>query len=308
MARGSTNFFKDINPFFYRHIPRASALFTALVVLGILTGITAVVLLNLTAIGTRITYSLVNGSTTGLLVITLPTLLTIIIIKAVKRYIALRYIFFLTMIGAITYSVVVVAGSATYAFTHAYVAASVIILVGDASIFGWWFFVNKVLLGQKKRALLFALTQPTLNILLYIPYSKFIFSFATPIDILLVKLYAGIFIFMAVGYSIMFVFNKPIEKGLGGLRGTEAFSQMLQNWLFDANISTPFGMKFGTPSDIRTDTLFFRTGKGAIKAIFFAPDLHYGPSGTLAGADFPTCWSTMQSRSTGLPPSSCTAR
>ena len=31
----------------------------------------------------------------------------------------------------------------------------------------------------------------------------------------------------------------------------------------------------------------FKNQKSQIKAIFFAPDIHYGPSGTLAGSDFP---------------------
>ena len=287
MSSKHRDFFKDVNPFFYRHIPRASALFALLIFLSVLTGIAAVALLNIGAIGTRLSYVIVNGSTTGILIITLPTLLTIIVVKTVKRYVGLKYVFFLSMVGATAYALFILLGSATYAFSNAYAIASAVILVGDASIFGWWVFAAKVVLGQRRKAALLALVQPTLNILLYIPYSTFIFSFSTPLYILLFKLYAGIFVFSIVSYAIMFVFNKPIEKGLGGLRGIEAFSQMLQNWLFDINISSPFGVKFGVPEDIGTDTLVLKDRSGRIKAIFFSPDIHYGPSGTIAGANFP---------------------
>jgi predicted neutral ceramidase superfamily lipid hydrolase len=287
MSSSYSDFFRDMNPFFYRHIPRASALFAALLAISVLTGIAAVVLLNLSAINTRFSYSIVNGTTTGILIITLPTLLTVIIMKALKRYVALKYMFFLSLLGAVSYSLFILLGSATYMLTHAYAVSGVVILVGDASIYGWWLLAAKVVLGQKKRAALFALVQPTLNILLYIPYSKFIFSFSTPLGILLIKLYAGIGVFFVLSYTLMFVFNKPIEKGLGGFRVFDAFSQMVQNWLFDINTSSPFGTKFGVPEDIDTDTVVMKDKEGRIKAVFFAPDIHYGPSGTLAGSNFP---------------------
>jgi predicted neutral ceramidase superfamily lipid hydrolase len=286
-SKGYSTFFKDVNPFFYRRIPRALVLLVVLILLSIMTGIAAVALLNLKMASTKPYYFLVNGATTGILIITLPTLLTIMIAKVFKRYIALKYIFFLTMMGTISYSLFILLGSATYLLSNSYAVASAIIIVGDASIFGWWLFASKVVLGMKKRAVLFALMQPTLNILLYIPYSHFIFSFSAPLSLLLLKLYAGIFVFCIVSYAIMFVFSKPIERGLGGFRGIEAFSQMLQNWLFDINISSPFGVKFGVPQDIATDTVVLKGRNGKIKAIFFAPDVHYGPSGTIAGGNFP---------------------
>ncbi len=281
------DFFKEANPFFYRSIPKASVLFALLIVLSLAIGITAVALLNIKTIGTSLSYVIVNGTTTGILIITLPTLLTVIVLKAIKRYVGLKYVFFLTMIGTIVYSLFLLLGSAAYAFGNAYTIASVVILVGDASIFGWWVFAAKFVLGQKKKAILLALIQPTLNILLYIPYSTFIFSFSTPLYILLLKLYAGIFVFLVVTYAILFVFDKPIEKGLGGFHGLEAVSQMMQNWLFDINISTTFGGKLGVPTDISTDTIVLKDRSGKIKAIFFAPDIHYGPSGTIAGSNFP---------------------
>ena len=286
-SKGRSDFFKDVNLFSYRHLPGSSALFTILLVLSIATGISAVALLNLSMISKLLLYSVVNGSTTGILIITLPTLLTVIVMKALKRYVALNYMFFISIIGAITYSLFILLGSATYVLSRNYAISGVLIILGDASIFAWWLFAAKVVLGQKKKAALLALVQPTLNILLYIPYSNFIFSFSTPLSLLLLKLYAGIFVFLVVSYIIMFVFNKPIEKGLGGFRVFEAFSQMFQNWLFDVNTSSPFGTKFGVPQDISTDTIVLRDMSDKIKVIFFAPYVHYGPSGTLAGSNFP---------------------
>jgi predicted neutral ceramidase superfamily lipid hydrolase len=282
---GYDKFLKDINPFSFG-IPRTTVLFLLLFIMSVTIGIASVSLINYKQISINFSYLAVNGAITGILAIMLPTLLTILIVKAVKRYIDTKYIFFISIIATISYSVFVLLGSIVYILTHNYATAAALILVGDASIFGWWFFAARVVLGQRKRAIILALIQPTLNILLYIPSSKFILTFATPFNLLLIKLYAGIFIFLIVSYAIIYLVDRPYNKNFG-FHSFDAVSQMIQNWLFDVNISTPFGTQFGTPSDIRADTIVFKNQKGAIKSIFFAPDIHYGPSGTLAGSDFP---------------------
>ena len=272
-----------------------------LLAMSVVMGIASVALVNHNAINTSFYYIAANGSVTGILAIMLPTLLTIIIVKAFKRYVNVKYIFFISIIGTISYSIFVLVGSLVYILTSNYVVASVIILVGDASIFGWWFFANKVVLGQKKRAVFLALVQPTLNILLYVPSASH-FSFSTPFNILLLKLYSGIFIFLLISYAIIYIVDRPYKKSYG-FHSFDAVSQMIQNWLFDINISAPFGLNFGTFTNVRTDTLVFRNGEGTIKGIFFAPDIHYGPRERLAAATSHTCLKSTPKRNTGRPPS-----
>ena len=76
--------------------------------------------------------------------------------------------------------------------------------------------------------------------------------------------------------------DRPYKKNFG-FYSFDAFSQLIQNWLFDANTAAPFGSKFGKPSNITTDTVVMKDLKGKIKAVFFAPDIHYGPAGTIGG-------------------------
>lgn len=282
---GHDRFLNDLNPFSVG-LPRTSMLFLLLLLMSMVMGIASVALINYRLIGTNFAYIAVNGSITGILAIMLPSLLTILMVKAMKRNIDIKYIFFISIIATMAYAVFILLGSLVYILSHAYSISTAIILVGDASIFAWWFFAAKVVLGQKKGAILFAVVQPTLNILLYLPSSSLILKFNTAFNILLIKLYAGIFIFLLVSYAIIYLVDRPYSKNFD-FHSFDAVSQMLQNWLFDANISAPFGTKFGTPADIRTDTIVFRNTKGAMKGIFFAPDIHYGPSGTLAGSDFP---------------------
>ncbi|MGI0100934.1 MAG: DUF2070 family protein [Candidatus Micrarchaeaceae archaeon] len=281
---GYDKFLRDINPFSIG-IPRTTVLFLLLFLTSVIIGIVSVALINHNMINNGFLALAIDGSITGILAIMMPTLLTILIVKSVKRYVDIRYIFFISIVGTVTYSVFILLGSIVYVLAHQYAVSTAIILVGDASIFGWWFFADKVVLGQRKKAAILALVQPTLNILLYLPSSRFILALDTPVNILLLKLYAGTFIFLIVSYTIIYIIDRPYSKGFG-FHSFDAVSQLMQNWLFDINISAPFGQNFGTPTDIRTDTVVFRNQKG-IKAIFFAPDIHYGPSGTLAGSDFP---------------------
>ncbi len=282
---GYDKFLKDLNPF-SRGLPRTPIMFLLLLIMSMIIGVAAVALINYGMIATNFLYIAVNGSITGILAIMLPALLTILIVKSVKRYIDIKYIFFISIIVTVSYSFFILLGSIVYILTHAYSTAIAIILAGDASIFGWWFFADKVVLGQKRRAVFLALVQPTLNVLLYLPSSRFMLALHASFNVLLLKLYAGIFIFLVVSYAIIYLVDRPYNKNFG-FHSFDAVSQMIQNWLFDVNTSVPFGRNFGTPTDIRTDTMVFKNSRNAIKSIFFTPDIHYGPSGTLAGSDFP---------------------
>lgn len=279
------SFLKGVNPF-HRKIPKTRMLLLGLFFASVIVGVIASLLINHGTIALRPGYIVLKGAIDGILAIMLPTLLTIIIVKSARRYINTKYIAFVSIIGAGAYSFFILLGCALYVISNSYTVAIVAIVVGDASIFGWWFFVNKMMLGQKKRAVVFATVQPIMNILLFIPSISNTLSFSAPLSELIAKLFAGMFVFMLVSYTIMYVLDRPMRKRYS-FHGLDAFSQMLQNWLFDVNISAPFGGKFGALQDIETDTILFRAAGGKMKAIFFIPDIHYGPSGTLGGSSFP---------------------
>lgn len=275
---------------FSKNLPGTFVLLAALLALSLIVGVATVSLMHYDLIHTRFDYIAVNGAITGMILIMLPALMTSIVIKAVKRKMAMKHIIFILIISCLSYSVFILLGSLIYIVTHNTVLPSAIIIVGDASIFGWWFFISKFVLDQKRRAAIVALTQPTLNILLYIPASAFIFSFATPLNILLIKLYAGIAIFMIMSYLIINMFERPVKNSLG-ISSVDTFSQMIQNWLFDINITIPIkGMQPSATSnkvDVDTHTLLFKRANGSIKSVLFLPEIHYGPTGCVGSSNFP---------------------
>jgi predicted neutral ceramidase superfamily lipid hydrolase len=278
----------DFVDLFGKSLPGTPVLVLVLLLISIVSGVASVALMHYNLVVTDFRYALVGGSLAGILVVMLPALLTTLFIKAIKRAINLKHVVFIAIISSLCYSVFIMGGSLVYIATHNYTLSSAIILAGDASIFGWWFFVGKFVLAQKKRAALVALVHPTLNILFYIQAQALLFTFASPFHILLIKLYAGIFVFLLISYIIMFMFEKPVKKSLG-ISSIDTFVQMLQNWLFDININVPISNPImgGTKTDIWTQTLILKSQSGRIKTIFFIPDLHYGPAGTLGSSNFP---------------------
>lgn len=269
---------------FTRSMPGTGALFALLIIASVVVGILITLLVHAPPLTLR--YILVVGLLTGIALIMLPTMLTILVMKAQAMNLRTKYLMFSPLVCAFSYSIFLLIGSAIYRFYHAPSLAIAVILVGNASIFSWWFFVNKLLFGRRRSAPILALVQPTLNVLMLAQYSMLIFNTGESLNILLIKLYLGIIVFSVVSYLILYTFDRQAKRI--GIDAFEAFSQMIRNWLYDANISMPFGGKrFGVAENIRVDTLVVRGARGNTKAVFFIPEIHYGPAGTLAGSDFP---------------------
>ena len=81
--------------------------------MSMIVGIAATALLNYKAISSSLYYLVVNGTLTGILTIMMPALLTMLIIKASKRNVGLKYIAFVTIIGSFCYSMFLLAAAHT---------------------------------------------------------------------------------------------------------------------------------------------------------------------------------------------------
>ncbi len=274
---------------FSKDLPNAMKLLSMLVVLGIGTGIADVYILHNADVFYTWPYVLINGTVVGLLAIIIPTSITIILYKALRIYIRSKYIIFVALLAELTYAVFLVLAGAIYFISHSYAPSIVAVLVGDASIFGWWIFVNKLMMNRSKNASLFSLIQPTLNIIFFLPASEMLFRVATPLGPLLIKLYAAIFVFLLISYTIIYFIDSPIKRSLG-FSGIDTFSQMLQNWLFSINTIMPSRKssgKFGMQIDVDANTIIAFGKGGKAKAVLFIPNIHFGPVGTLGSSNFP---------------------
>lgn len=271
---------------FSGNLPSTLSLVLFLTVFGIAIGVISSAFVNHTVFLHDIYGIFVSGFLVGIIDIVIPTILTVITLKILKRHIVFKYILFSSMIATFVYSVFIILSTAVFAITGIYAISLIIILLGDASIYGWWFFISKVLLNEKRASGIPSLLQPTLNILFFIPISPILFIVSISLKVLLIKLYFAIFIFVITTYVIVYFIDSPIKKSLG-YSGLDFFTQIIQNWLFNTNITITPSPQTSKSYDINSDSILFTDLKGSKKGVFFIPDIHYGPMGTVGSSNFP---------------------
>lgn len=264
-------------------LPSSMTQFFILLISSISFGILSMLFIHI-KLETDLVNIVISGVIVGIIGITIPTLLSVITIKSMKQYVKTKYILLIALIAAIAYSIFLLAGSAIFALTNSYGYLLLFIFVGDAGTFMWWFLMSKLVLNQRLKAIPISFIQPTLNALFLIPTSIFLISATIPIKFVFIRLYSGILIFIAISYIVMYLIDSPIKKGLG-ISGIDVFSQVIQNWLFQANIT--FSSSEKVEVDIGTDTLLFKRNKNSIKSIMFTPQIHYGLMGTIGSSNFP---------------------
>ena len=225
---------------------------------------------------------LLSAAVSGIMIIALPAVLTAILIKGLKWRMKLKHAMFAALSVSLIYALAIVAIAVVYSVFDYYILASVMLILGNAGIYGYWFFINRVAIGQRRGSILIAAVQPVLNLLFYIPFGKYLFTLDAPLNAILLKLYAGMAVFLAVGYAIIYAIDRPAKKELN-ISGVAVFSAMVQQWLLDINPKADFLGNAGTERDVDVDVMVLK-GAGSGGAIFVKPDIHYGPFSNVGGS------------------------
>ena len=272
-------FLLHYSDYFTKNAPNNSTSIALIFLIGILAGILSITALHYNEMEHNLAYALANGMSAGLLIISLPALVSAAIIKLIKRRIYLKHILMIFIMSTIAYSFFLVINSAIFLFLRSYIIAYVIILLANASLFGFWFIVSRFVMG-KRHAALIALIQPTLNFLFYVPLGKYLINLNLPFWPAAIKLYSGMLIFLIIGYIFLYIVDKPAKKSLN-ISGVEIFNTMINQWLYNMG-TLNFSLGIGTKKDIMVKTLLLKGKK--LKAIFVEPGIHYGPFAGTGGA------------------------
>jgi len=272
-------FLLHYSDYFTKNAPNNSTSIALIFLIGILAGILSITALHYNEMEHNLAYALANGMSAGLLIISLPALVSAAIIKLIKRRIYLKHILMIFIMSTIAYSFFLVINSAIFLFLRSYIIAYVVILLANASLFGFWFIVSRFVMG-KRHATFIALIQPTLNFLFYVPLGKYLINLNLPFWPAAIKLYSGMLIFLIIGYIFLYIVDKPAKKSLN-ISGVEIFSTMINQWLYNMG-TLNFSLGIGTKKDIKIKTLLLK-GK-RLKAIFVEPGIHYGPFAGTGGA------------------------
>ena len=274
---------------FAKNLPSSASLYAMLVLLGLVVGPITAYIAHISDPLSGFAYALISGAIGGILAIIVPTTINIMLFKAIRSYIRVKYIIFVSLLAELTYGIFLIFSGAVFYIFHSYALALAAIIVGDASIFAWWIFVNKLIMNRSKNASMFSLLQPTINLIFFLPASVIFFGVTLPIGVMLIKLYAAIFVFLLISYTIIYFIDSPIKKSLG-FSGIDTFSQMIQNWLFSINIAVPnrkVKKPFGEKADIGVDSIVCTGKSGKPIFVITVPNIHFGPVGTLGSSNFP---------------------
>lgn len=247
-----------------------------LLLLGAAAGCLASGMIHLQYLPTSFVQIFISGVSSGILVVSLPALLTVVILKIVKRRMLLKHAMLSTLLITGAYAILLFIGSASFALTKNAIVSYFFLLLVNAGIYGYWLIMGKFIIGRVRNVMLAAAAQPLLNILFYLPLGSYILNFAVPLNITLVKLFAGMFVFLVVYYVFIYMLDRPSKKILE-VSGMNVLIAMVSQWLFNltSDVSV-IGKGAGTKRELVVDLLALRSASGH-KAIFVNPDIHFGP-------------------------------
>ncbi|MDE1861203.1 MAG: DUF2070 family protein [Candidatus Micrarchaeota archaeon] len=302
MYRGSGG--KDITKYsryFKFRIPKWHVASLMLLALGFMTGIIASFIAQYHS-GPGHLLPLLDGGCAGILVISLPALLTGILIKSMRRKMKLMDILFATLPISFVYALFVIICSVAYFMGASQNAVEVILLLGNAGLYGYWFFINKVAIGQRRSAIVTATAQPLLNVLLLVSFGQYILAIGPAFEsyTVLLKLYGGMAVFLIVSYVIIYVLDRPAKKELN-ISGVSLLSSIIGTSLYNLTWDSKILGNGGIRRDLEVDILSLK-GRNGSKALFINPDIHYGPFYKVSGSAFPEYMGNLINRRYGAAP------
>ena len=288
--------------YFNKNAPHSVVQAVLLLILGVVTGAAAGLIIHYQQVqaGADIVQLLLYGASSGIMVISIPALLTAISVKITTRRMLLKHIMLIVVVTAGVYAAFILASSASFAFIKSYNLAYVLIILANAAIYGFWIFPERVVMARNKSSMFTSAVQPMLNILFYIPFGKYILSFNAPVSAIAMKLYAGMLVFLAIAYLSLYLVDRPLKKATS-ISSVKLLTVMVNQWLYNINVDVNFLGHNGVKTDVPVDVLALRSG-GQYKAVFVRPAIHYGPFMNVGGSIATNSIGTMLSKKYGAIP------
>ncbi len=271
----------DYASYFNMQLPGSTALVAIMAVLGLIVGVVASVATNY---GNLNAVVLLNGASTGIIVVTIPAILAAIFFKSIRRRLRIKHTLFATLVPTSIYSILIIIDVALFAFLRSSVLEYVILILANAAVYGYWFVVGKMVVGQRKSAALTSAFHPIVNVLFYLFLGEYLLDIRLPLNQALIKLYGGMIVFLALGYLSIYLIERPGKKTLD-TRPVEIFSLMSEQWLYNITKNQSPMLAKGTKREIRVNLLLLKGSKN--KTVFVMPDLHYGPFAGVGGGLLP---------------------
>lgn len=229
--------------------------------------------------------SMVEALLSSFLLLTVPTVISALTLRIVRK-IPLKRAFFLMLficiIYMLVYSVYFLTNDVNY------------LILGFSAIFILLFLIMYYILYLRYTAFVFSLAQLFFFIVMfyYVIFNISITnsSFPDVINVLITKLFITSVIFSGFIYFLFYIINAPVKKAFS-VSGTRAFSLFMSQWLDDSKELEKEFEKVGIFMRSYVDVLLFKNSKG--NCLITIPQVHFGPFGNLGGSDYPNLMSQI---------------
>ncbi len=254
-------------------LPDSTYLLVSIVVFGLLFG----VLMNLGK-SAPIEKSLLDG----LMLLSIPALLSSFVIKLLVRSMLYRRIVATALAGEVVYGLAyLLSVLLTSLGIHSF-WAQLVILIGSAVVFVFWYVIARFVFILKYRSVLFAMIQ-LLFYLVFLLSNQAIFASTGQFFDVAIRFYISSFVLLGSLLIFFFIINAPMKKNLG-LSSTDAMSYLFSAWLYHNKDMEKIFDQVG--EDVKTMLCVMGFKRKNDTIFFVTPCVHFGPFGNLGGSEF----------------------
>lgn len=221
-----------------------------------------------------------NAVVDGMMLLAIPALLSSFVIKLMIRKMPYRRIAATALCGEAVYAV-------AYGFSLLLAGvnpfwAQLVILVGAAIVFVFWYVIARFVFILKYRSILFAIIQ-LLFYLAFLFSNQALYVTSEPFLDVAARFYVSA-VAMLLAVSIFFyIINAPMKKNLG-VSSTDAMALLFSQWLYRNKDMEKAFERVGERAKTLVCLMGFRRKEDTL--FFVTPYVHFGPFGNLGGSEF----------------------
>jgi len=222
---------------------------------------------------------ILKGSVDGILLLSIPALVSSIVIKLMIKKISFKRVVATTLVGEIIYTITYAASFFLSSYNPSY--GEMIVLLGAGIAFILWYAVARLIFILRFRSILFAVIQLLFHLIFLLSSSKIYVSDEPIFSI--AKFYVAAFVLLVAMFIFFFIVNRPLKKSFG-ISSTDAFSHVVGQWLYQDNALEKTFESVG--QDAKTLLTLFSFKRKNDNIFLVVPNVHFGPFGTLGGSEF----------------------
>jgi putative membrane protein len=257
-------------------LPSVSVIVLAILVLGIVFGF----LFNFTRYYAAPASLAYNSILDGMMLLAIPALLTSVVIKLMMRKMPYRRIAATALCGELVYAI-------AYGLSLLLVGvnifwAQLVILVGAAIVFVFWYVIGRFVFILKYRSILFAVLQ-LLFYLAFLLSNRALYITSQPFLAVAAEFYLSAAVLLLALGLFFVIINAPMKKNLG-VSSTDAMSLLFSQWLYHNKDMEKALEQVGEKVKTLVSIMGFKRKNDTV--FFVTPYVHYGPFGNLGGSEF----------------------